>query len=216
MPKDSEKTRICFRGDSRKPNEIFTKGFSSRKKGPIKYRENVDRAGDVAGAGDIHPDTAVCVSARISGASMFPLKFAKGSCPEKTFIYLVGIDTGDVTNTHKIQVLDGLEGIDNNSSSNTASVALDALWPVFAHELAVKDIPANRIIAAVECARKWNGSEWDDGGTYELLTVHENPACSIGDEYIDAALEFLKVELKNHKKSDMPDMSKGFAVSEQS
>jgi hypothetical protein len=99
--------RFVFRGDTREPDVIFEQGFSARAAGPIWYR----RAQHFYGAGDILPDSAVCVTARIAVAAMFPLNTAQPA----SWIYMIGMDQDALTSTHHRQVLDSiypLMGID--------------------------------------------------------------------------------------------------------
>lgn len=198
--------RICFRGDNRTPfapDNMFANGFSRRLQGlgPIQYRNPVPNA-----AGDIEPRSAVCVSARLSAAAMFPLRFnAADPTISDTFIYVVGLDAGALTNTHGMQVSDGLAGV---GAGNTAA---NALWPLFAHELAIPVIPANRIIAAVKCTRTWNGNDWTTGANYQLGTeVLVNYGCGISADYLNAAADFLRSEIANHRNGSTPAMGRGY------
>ena len=198
--------RICFRGDNRTPfapDNMFANGFSRRLVGggPVQYRRLTPNA-----AGDIEPASAVCVSARLSGAAMFPLKFS-GADPaiSDTYIYVVGIDTNALTNTHGMQVNDGLAGV---GAGNTAA---NALWPLFAHELAVPIIPHNRIIAAVRCTRTWNGPDWTTGANYQLDSqIMINYGCNISADYLNAAADFLRDEVANHRNEATPAMGRGY------
>ncbi|MDJ0805445.1 MAG: hypothetical protein QNJ78_01295 [Gammaproteobacteria bacterium] len=198
--------KICFRGDTRTPfapDNMFANGFSRRMvgAGPIQYRRlGANRAGD------IEPSSAVCVSARLGGAAMFPLRFdANDPATSDTYIYVVGLDANALTNTHGMQVQDGLAGV---SAGNTAG---NALWPLFAHELAIPSIPANRIVAAVKCTRTWNGANWSTGANYQLDTeVFVNYGCTLAAEYLNAAAEFLRNEVSNHRNGATPNRGSGY------
>ncbi|MEK1839821.1 MULTISPECIES: hypothetical protein [Pseudomonas] len=190
-------TRIFFRGDSRAPygqHSIFALGFSRRDltaPSPV-YRATPNYAGD------IEPDSAVCVSARISASALFPLDVAVA----RTYIYAVALDTSAVTNTHKRQVEDGLAGV--------AVSGVNALWPLFAQELAIPEIPANQIIASVACDRVWNGADWSAGAVYTLHSpVATNPACTVNAQFRDAAVSFLMAEI-NLGNNNTPLMGNGY------
>lgn len=193
------KIRICFRGDDRNPQNIFLPGFRKRGQGSVLYR----RGNNVAG--DIEPSSAVCVSARISAAAMFPLKFDyKQPKVSDTYIYVVGIDTNRLTNTHQLQVRDGMSGLSHNS-------AQDALWPLYAHELALPVILGNQIIAAVKCTRTWHGDNWASGAIYELhRQIIMNPGCNVPQTYFDAAIDFLQNEVANHRRGTTPKTASGY------
>jgi hypothetical protein len=190
-------TRIFFRGDSRAPygqHNIFALGFVRRDLAALApvYRAEQDAAGD------IEPDSAVCVSARISAAALFPLDVAVG----RTYIYAVALDTSAVTNTHQRQVVDGLGGVPVNGAA--------ALWPLFAQELAIPEIPANQIIASVACDRVWNGADWPAGAVYTLHSpVASNPACTVNAQFRDAAVSFLMSEI-NLGNNNTPLMGNGY------
>ncbi len=66
-----------------------------------------------------------------------------------TWIYAVQIDESDVFSTHNKQIHDG---------AMLANVALGAQaskawWCLYAHEVAVKEVAGNRVVAAVPCQR---------------------------------------------------------------
>ncbi len=213
--------KICFRGDDRAPTDdgtptdpnrnIFRYGFRKRAPdGGIVYRE-----GDEA-AGDIDPHSAVCVSARFTGATMFPLRFDAGDPRvSDTWIYCVYVDVADLYETHRVQVADGLTALRRRlrgkREDEKDAEAAAALWPLFAHELATERVPAGDVIAAVRCTRTWRGDDWSAGEDYVLHgPVLANPACTAPAEYVAAATDFLDGELAGHAHGSSPAPDSGY------
>jgi hypothetical protein len=201
--------KICFRGDTRTPqapDAMFATGFLRRQPGlgPIVYRTPTANA-----AGDIDPPTAVCVSARLVGAVMFPLRFTVADpAVSDTWIYMVSVDSADIFNTHKEQVLSGLQGVGAGNSANRA------LWPLFAHELCALRIPAGNIIGAVRCTRTWLGPAWTAGANYQLhAPIIWNGGCNVAAELHSAAVNFLQDEVDNHANGTTPTMASGYHAS---
>lgn len=199
--------KVLFRGDSRHPvnDTIFTNGFDKRTPGKaITYRSsNQGRAGDIV------PDSAVCVSERWTGAALFPLKFSGEPDPPHGFIYIVVLDTGRLYNTHMRQVTDSLAGVASGLS------AASAMWPLYGHELCVDNIPGGDVVGAVECRRAWAGSSFQAGGTYTLGTLFHNPSCTVDGEFKKAALTFVAGELTNHRNGTLPVGTSGYVQSTQ-
>lgn len=203
--------RILFRGDDRTPTSganIFANGFSRRSTDdptdtPIHYRRPTIKAGDIT------PDTAVCVSARFECSTMFPLKWADTPKISWTYIYVVYVETSEIFNTHGRQVTDCLDvhrQVRATHGTRLSQGTADALaWPVFAHELATLEIPADQIISALACKRNWSGDTWQKGGSYELhTTVLNNPACKVNEVYVNPARSFLFSEIKGHRTGGFP------------
>jgi hypothetical protein len=121
---------------------------------------------------------------------------------------MVALDDQQLTNTHGKQVNDGLAGV---TSGNAAH---NALWPLFAHELAVMSVQPGDIIAAVRCTRTWNGNDWTTGANYQLhYPIYLNPGCAVTATMRNPALTFLNGELANHAAGATPAMNTGYAAS---
>jgi hypothetical protein len=213
--------KVMFRGDDRHPvtNNIFTNGFTKRGD-PTVFPDPVYRSGGTNKAGDLDPQSGVCVSVRFQGAALFPLKFDATDPAVTTYIYAVYVDTKDLLNTHQLQVMDALGQKvggqwQNPKSARNANWSTKApMWPLFAHEMAVNDIPAGHIISAIKCDRNWTGQDWTFGGTYQLGTLFHNPGCNAPETFIDAARSFLGGEFSSHSNSPLPDGVSGYNVSE--
>lgn len=238
--------KICFRGDSRDPDEIFPHGFSRRmeahpgkvlvhpKKGGTllvtvdqylaKYKGKKEDVGDQIiyrgarslKAGDILPQTAVCVSARLTSATMFPLKFKNQPVALDSWIYVVIVKVDQLFNTHSKQVTHGIQALKElkkNGKTIDDSLAAQVLWPLFGHELAIKEVPDNQVYAAIKCRRHWYGGDFRDGGTYKLGELKKNARCSsdrVPETYLDAAKDFVWIELSEHRTGSMPRLPDAF------
>jgi len=115
--------RICFRGDSRRPEVIFRSGFSKRKEhknAEATYRnfETVSQQKEdfvqypmdgMKKAGDLIPSSAVCVTPSLKAAALFPLPDEPKNIGEPIFVYMVYLERG--YNTNLRQGLDFLTGI---------------------------------------------------------------------------------------------------------
>lgn len=120
--------RLCFRGDSRPPNEIFKIGFSKRDQSmEATYRGGTVTESLGSGpnpvlepilgykkAGDLDPASAVCVTPDLHVAALFPLPTITTLNNFKptevdTWIYMVYVASG--YHTHGRQVLDAIAGL---------------------------------------------------------------------------------------------------------
>ena len=172
--------RIAFRSDSRHPtqNRIFFLGFKcwrpQKKVSTAKaYRKRSDGT-----AGDIDSQYAVCLSQRVSGAALFP--FGK-KISEDTWMYMVFVPTGEEFSTHNKQIADGIILAQTDPGK--------AWWPLYAHEIAVKEVRRENIIAAVKCDRSQKQS-------FTLIgNILVNTGCSVSDTYKGPAMDFLKGEV---------------------
>jgi len=162
-------------------------------------------------AGDVEPTSAVCISARISGAALFPLFLQQPAPIGPNYLYMMAIDTGRIFNTHALQVQTSL------ASPKLAAKPAAVMWPLFAQELAVDSVAPGEIIAAVSFTRAFFGASWQNGGTYTLgSTILLNPGCTVPDDVRKAALAFLNGEISNHRANQsLPTGSGGFHASTQ-
>jgi hypothetical protein len=219
--------RVMFRGDDRHPVEggIFASGFT--KWDPLRPAPFYRRRTDLPVAGDLDPESGVCVSARFEAAAMFPLKRDAGSARLISFIYVVLVDFETLLNTHGLQVRDALgerarrrvggrvttqwrnEGAGYNAAHTPG---LSPMWPLFAHELAADSIPAGQVISAIRCTRTWTGEDWTRGGSYTLGNTFHNPGCTAPQVFVSAARSFLGREFVNHRTKDMPGGLGGYSL----
>ena len=131
-------------------------------------------------AGDMSKRSGVCVTARVSTATMFPLRESERDAAESdTFVYLCYVESG--FNTHRLQVAEGLRAIDielqQHRQLSAAGIALEqsaddvarkALWCVYAHELCTRRVPATHVLCAMPCRRRWHGADWEAGEDYAI------------------------------------------------
>lgn len=204
------KMRIVFRGDNRTPagaDNIFGEGFKRRD---LTAPKPVKRPIGANMAGDIEPTSAVCVSARITAAALFPLRFSRADAAiSNTYIYVAAVDTAALTNTHQWQVIEGLKGVHITQDPKMS------LWPLFGHELAIPEIPAEQIIAAVLCERRWRGDSWENGADYTLQApVLFNQACRVEDDYLIPAKTFITDEVAHHAVGTTAEQESAYHVSE--
>ncbi len=198
--------RICFRGDTREPNLMFSHGFFSRDDAsPIMYRPGQ------GAAGDIDPPTAVCVSPRFTMAPLFPID------RDVTRLWVYAVYVRELANTHAKQVADGLEAIKKEVTPGAkATKAPNALWPLYAQELATKMIDAKDVICALIVSRTWimPGATEDDfnplqGCDYTLdkTSLTSNPQCGL-----DASMKNLVTKFLNDEPGQgrTPEISSGF------
>lgn len=187
------KTKIFFRGDSRKPDGIdgiFSVGFKNRHPQDCAMYIN----------GGIR--NAVCLSARLSMASYFPL-IKTPKYDSVTWIYAVVLNIsedseGAFFNTHKVQVLD--QGVHE-------------FWG--ADEVAVKKIITEDIPFAVKCTRQFNSNHFSTGGTYKISSLVSNPNISAyyNPETITQLRKFLEEEINaQHHQGPykLPLLSSGY------
>jgi hypothetical protein len=202
--------KVCFRGDSRHPtalDRMFTAGFQKRNLAlPITTRGMGPNA-----AGDVEPSSAVCISARISAAALFPLFVAQPAPIGPNYMYMMAIDTARVFNTHALQVRTSLASAHLSANPNAV------MWPLFAQELAVDSVVAGEVICAVSFTRAFFGASWANGGTYTLGSVIlTNPACTVDDTVKSKAMTFLQGEIATHRANQpLPTRAGGFHASTQ-
>lgn len=199
--------RILFRGDTRNAYTIFSQGFSRRSDDEdegVIYRQLLtqpDAEGRVyvKGAGDLRPDTAVCMSARLSAATMFPLSPATD-----TNIFAVFVEQQCLIWTHTLQVLDAMAAMKVGDSIETAVYAFDNC---LAEEFGTMRVPGCQVIAALKCRRAWRaGTDYASGATYTLLgPLRENPTCTLPASIKDPAIAFLRTELASYAAGSTPD-----------
>jgi hypothetical protein len=215
--------KICFRGDDRHPTlgaTIFAHGFQKRNIGDSIQTKIDDEAGLNL---DIDSPTAVCVSARLSAAVIFP--FYNPDLPARNigpnWLYIMAIDTKDIFNTHKMQVDQMLKMQDNDSDKAILNDRPnDVMVWLCAQELAVDEVPHGNIIAAVSFIRSFYGTNWKDGGTYTLVkdTLEQNGYCTVPDDTKTQGLDFLKEELAMHQNGklfEFAQVESGFLPSTQ-
>ena len=175
--------RICFRGDSRPPAQVFAEGFSRRNAdGGVEYRGG--EIGKVSSrdpyrhplkgtlkAGDITPATAVCVTPDMHVAALFPLP-EPDMYGKETWIYMLLLTSG--VNTNSRQVLDALYGLaqleefEKKESWDPAKAggtsALEAhgirvseiVQNLYGRELATESVAGPSIWYAFKISRTWN------------------------------------------------------------
>ena len=144
----SEKGRFGFRSDTRDPSTIFKEGFKSREMDcsiEEAYRPSELLSGHTIGqAGDIDPKKAVCLSARVSAAALFP--WGEDKKTNLSNVYLCFVPEKEVFNTHIMQIQDALEKAQQGDPGG-------AYWAIYAHEFAVKKIRPHHVLAAVMLIR---------------------------------------------------------------
>lgn len=211
--------RLCFRGDDRSPELIFAAGFTKRRKGakPV-YRDFTMKNNSLTGAkdpirdpitgmaraGDLDPDTAVCVTPEIDVAALFPLPTSKERMMSQSYVYMVFVESG--YNTNARQVLDALEGLSRLVDFEKSEVIgetpketlhqvriMDIQQNLYGRELATDILPAKSVCGAFRITRTWAkikmtqewvvdkfikvpaGADYKDGGTYTILEWVPNP-----------------------------------------
>lgn len=236
------KSRIAFRGDTRAPDEIFASGFTPRDtKNLIVYRikHRDDEQSPYSKIHDISPESAVCLTWRMSAASYFPLYST-----EDTWIYAVNVNLDEAknddlflrkeekpkeysdsklifnlskssfVNTHGIQVLDML-----------AHPTRTIYRTLFADEVAVKHVESKDVLFAVNCTRILNDSSsekgsWRHGGRYYLdnmIQVNPYRRSDLPLEIFHSTQRFLENEIKlSHlqKGIEMPLYTDGYKKNE--
>lgn len=113
--------RVCFRGDSRPPEIIFSNGFTKLNVNEqATYREykthEVHKENYVSHpmhgmskAGDLKPSSGVCVTPSLNVATLFPLPDKPEEVGKPIFVYVVYLSSG--YNTNLRQAMDFLTGI---------------------------------------------------------------------------------------------------------
>ena len=177
--------RICFRGDTRPPDEIFQSGFSPRRSTGVVFRDS---------KADIDPESAACVTPRFLMAAFFPGYEGNGpnnqAQARETYVYALYLTTG--YNTHQIQAQRAAsdQGQPNNAAFN-----------LYAHELSTDAVPASCIIGTVKCVRHWTPSRrWLDDNANHRVFVEDSTSINLNfDDNLperqhcaEVAMEFLR------------------------
>lgn len=158
---------------------IFRNGFGSKDlrsedygqpSGMVRYRTNPpDEQVFNPKAGDVHPDTAHCLSPLIDVGALFP----NDTTITKTMIFICYVETGFNTYEHQqIQSWDLISQSEEILGANVVFGSAEKMrsltWPLFAMEYATLRIPARHVLGAFSCTRTWASGNWKDGGTYRL------------------------------------------------
>lgn len=138
QPVDTQKVvgggRLCFRGDTRPPSQMFSQGFFSRdqtskiqtRPGGVHYQpihrrheddyedSGVNVARDKSGrsyaelgrSGDINPPSAVCVTPRFAMAPLFPID------ETVTDLWVYSVYVRELFNTHAHQYAEGMSALE--------------------------------------------------------------------------------------------------------
>lgn len=158
-----------FRSDDRPTEEIFHDGFAPRDGQGIVYRLMKQ---------DIHPHTAVCVTASLEAASLFPIKVdrtrgtfdpSQKEAPEETRVYVVAPKA--LFDTHDIQARFAARAV-RDQGIEQQTMAKDNL---FGLERAAPGIAPEDVIGAFTIKRTWAGQDYLAGGTYEVTGYTPNP-----------------------------------------
>ena len=195
VPRHVDMQRICFRGDGRLPQMIFKSGFQKKNAALAPtYQGGVQQ--EILGApnpvlnpmvgfrmaGDIDPDSAVCITPDISVASLFHLPVELDRMTW-TYVYVVYVEKGYDTSSK--QILDGLDGLKSLAeltrtdhdvfiSGNRVVEkpemkrlrASALLQNLYGRELATDEIPTKHIWYALKVQRIWNKTTYTN--------AHEN------------------------------------------
>ncbi|MBI4904293.1 MAG: hypothetical protein HY820_11690 [Acidobacteria bacterium] len=231
--------RLCFRGDDRPPDLIFAGGFTKRvADAKPKYRgyQMANTAFSTAAdpvrdpiqgfsrAGDLDPDSAVCITPDFRVAALFPLPTTPERLQQSCFIYLVYVESG--YNTNARQVLDALEGLSKLTQfeGTEAPGAIpkaqlhqvriqDIQQNLYGRELATDSIPPSSICGAFRVTRTWatvkharqwlegaeirvpTGADYKDGGSFRVVQWIPNPKAAYPSEAYKTAVEELAKEM---------------------
>jgi hypothetical protein len=232
----------------------FTKRFAGRKP---RYRAfemkndsfttKTDPVRDpiegISRAGDLDPDSAVCVTPDMDVAALFPLPSSPERMVARSYIYMVYVETGYATNTR--QVLDALEGLSQleeiESTEPEGEIGkkklhririMDIQQNLYGRELATDLIPATSICGAFKISRTWTkvkltqqwvvdkfiklpcGADYMEGGTYHIHKWVENPhAVYPAPSYSRAVEEFVQATLKGATTLRLPTTTDGYSKS---
>lgn len=190
--------RMCWRGDSRGPKDIFNFGFRRRDDTLQGYfnrldeweddpeQHTVNEYGEVrkmppsnplfrSDSRDIAPATAVCVASSFKAAALFPLK-GKGS-KDVIWVYAVQVENG--FDTYQMQA------------------EIGAKKTLFVQEACSHDIPPMHVLGVACVRRSWNGATWEDGAMAKLIKPFEVNSKSIGCVGRTAKLEAAASEIKS-------------------
>ncbi|MBT8143469.1 MAG: hypothetical protein KJO55_02145 [Gammaproteobacteria bacterium] len=186
--------RVCFRGDSRGPGEIFATGFTKRtptmaatyrgykvnsglsaRKDPAR-----DPIGGFSKAGDLDPASAVCVTPSMDVAALFPLPGKWDLVEKPIWIYLVYVTKG--YNTNLRQILDALGGLAAlakfeateapgvHSKAVLHNVRINEIQQnLYGREMAADTIDKKHIFAGIEIIRTWNSDRIELNGSRQQV-----------------------------------------------
>jgi hypothetical protein len=238
--------RMCFRGDGRKPETMFVEGFKKRNLGTkVQYRhfqfEHASLNSPIPQAGDVTPETAVCVTPDMNAAALFPLPVDSQVVFSTTWIYLVYVKSG--YHTHGRMVLDALTGlneIQNREYKFRKKAAELVNGLLYGQEMATDDIPGSSVWGALEIWRIWNertlttdltgkfnrvlksfpmlssGADFTAGGVYTIRkwTVNENAIYPPGyREAVRSFVQRIQIDVDNATKLPLPTPISGYKPS---
>jgi hypothetical protein len=203
--------RIVFRSDTRGPSTLFKQGMQSRDFSSPTKSPSPRFTGD-----DIVSETAVCVAATLAGAVVFPNKGQHAMNPD-IWVYVMAIgDRQDhpdwkITHTYQMQMWGHMNQAnpgmnmhwDNDNARVVPAVPPQpgytpnpqqqgrpmAFWALYAHELAVKQIPPFDLIAALKVKRTFNGDR--EAQDFVIERVELNPTCLVPSLWRQTALDIV-------------------------
>jgi len=217
--------RMCFRGDSRAPDNIFHSGFQKQNvNDTVRYQNyvvphevtpNQRLATGMSRGGDVSRVTAVCVSADMDLAALFPAPTAD-NVDEAQWLYVVMLRTG--YNTHGRQILDALRGfkqlatheLGGHIQAQAHADRVDAIaMLLYGREMAADAIPSSDVLMAIKIKRRWNAEQvspnpipgqpprrkpdfWQ-GGTYRIkdYLLHEDAIDALRGPWAAAFTDFV-------------------------
>ena len=210
--------RVCFRGDDRSPEQLYTDHFlqpATIKQSGLQAQNpslspsyRVEKEGTIGDAKD-----GVCVSRLFQTAVRFPLLSAR----TMTWIYAVWV--ARAYDTHRYQTLHGMGMIMKDQLRYTKmseQEIKDTLWSLFGEELVVHQIPAHHVIAGLKCTREnpLDVKNWNVPIRYQLAgPLWINPDCKIEEPFRKAAIDFLTQELTHQASGQSTVVGSGFARS---
>lgn len=152
------------------PKELTSEGYGMAP-GMVRYRAESDPMTQIENprAGDVHPDTAHCLTPSIDNAALFPND--AGIINTMIFICYVerGFNTYEYQQMHSWELITQSEEIMGPNYVFGSPERMRALtWPLFAMEFATVRIPGKHVLGAFSCTRTWVSADWQDGGTYRL------------------------------------------------
>lgn len=196
--------RMCWRGDSRGPTDIFNFGFRRRDDTLEGYfnrldeweddpsQHTVNEYGEVrkmppsnplfrSDSRDIAPATAVCVAGSFKAAALFPLK--GDASTDKIWVYAVQVENG--FDTYQMQARIG------------------AKKTLFVQEACSHDIPPMHVLGVIRVRRNWLGKTWEDGAMGRVTKPFEANPKSVGCVGRAAKLQAAANEIKQALYGDM-------------
>ena len=186
--------RLLFRGDTRKPEEIFQNGFT-----PIGEQPENDDWGFKLETAEVEQkrlnsiirgpldssNNVIAGTSRFNAAAFFPMTNV-----ESTWIYL-----------YKIR-----EGFDVRSHAYLSTTLKDTHHRYFVEEVITPAVSPENVIAAVRIERKPTDrpiigeSDWNEVirkyGKFDIVELKMNPNCTLPEADITLAKEFIENEMK--------------------